>query len=99
MDIAEKTQIQNTIEDANNCLGKKFDVEKVTKGFEFFLEKIKEKKKNTKDRRINEVVETKETSVTEITDMTKKEEQVKQFWKEKNKSLEKIYGKGNVWVR
>jgi len=93
----DKKQIKNLVNDANSCLNSKFDVEKVSKGFEFFLEKInsigvKKENKPIAATATPPAVEPK------ITDLKKAEEQVKLFWRDKNKSLEKVYGKGNVWT-
>ena len=88
----DKKQIKNLVNDANSCLNSKFDVEKVSKGFEFFLEKINSIVPITVATATPPAVEPK------ITDLKKAEEQVKLFWRDKNKSLEKVYGKGNVWT-
>jgi len=81
-DIA-KDAVEILVESASIFLGKKFDPEKIAKGINFILTKVK--------KPVSGGLEPK-------TDLKKVEEDVKLFWIEKNKSLEKIYGKGNIWT-
>lgn len=81
-DIA-KDAVEVLVESANIFLGKKFDPEKIAKGINFILTRVK--------KPVSGGLEPK-------TDLKKVEEDVKLFWIEKNKSLEKIYGKGNIWT-
>jgi len=87
---AKDIAVEVLVESANIFLGTRFDTEKVAKGVNFLLNKVKANRDGTKK-------ETKKETETK-TDLKKIEEDVKLFWKEKNKSLEKIYGKGNVWT-